>query len=274
MGTLQSVGIVGLGLIGGSLARDLAARGVRVHGADSDAAAVRAAATAGVVHTELDGALANLDELDALVLAVPLNAAIDILHRNADQLRRIPLVTDVCSTKYSISEAALRAGLGDRFVGSHPLAGDHRSGWAASRRALFRAAPVYICPAQGAPPGPIELLRALWESIGATPEIMDPAAHDRLLARTSHLPQIAATALARTLAADGIALDRLGPGGRDMTRLAGSSADMWTPIAIDNAAHIAAAIQGLERELATLREALHRSDSDAVHEFLTSTPRH
>lgn len=269
--SVQSVGVVGLGLIGGSLARDLAARGIRVQATDSDPASVRAALDAGVVHSELDSAL-NVDGIDALVLAVPLNAALHIIDHRADQLRRIPLVTDVCSTKHSISQVAVRAGLIDRFVGSHPLAGNHRSGWLSSRTDLFRAAPVYVCPAPGTPTPLIHSVCALWDSIGALPETMAPAAHDRLLASTSHLPQVIATALARTLARDAISLERLGPGGRDMTRLAGSSADLWTPIALDNATHLLAAIEGFELELATMREALIRSDADGIRDYFSSGP--
>lgn len=265
--TLRTVGIIGLGLIGGSLARDLAARGIRVHAADRDAGSVGSAVDAEIVDSILDDALAGTTGLDALVLAVPVSSAVEIIERRADQLRGIPLITDVCSTKDSISQAAVRAGLGERFVGSHPLAGDHRSGWASSRTGLFRDAPVYVCPAPGTPAAPISGVRALWESVGATVELMDPAAHDRLLAWTSHLPQVTATALARALAGTGIALDRLGPGGRDMTRLAGSSPDVWLPIALDNATHLAPAIAALELELVSLREALEHSDAERIRDF-------
>lgn len=271
--TVRSVGIIGLGLIGGSLARDLAARGIRVHAADRDAGSIRSAVDAGVVHSVMDDELAGTTGLDALVFAVPVSDAVGMIERRADQLRRIPLITDVCSTKDSISQAAVRAGLGERFVGSHPLAGDHRSGWAFSRAGLFREAPVYVCPLPGTPAGPIAGVRALWESVGAAAELMDPAAHDRLLAWTSHLPQVTATALARALAVTGIARDRLGPGGRDMTRLAGSSPDVWLPIAVDNARHLAPAIAALELELGRLREALERSDAERIRDFFTTGER-
>lgn len=266
---VRSVGIIGLGLIGGSLARDLAARGLRVYAADRDSGSVGSAVDAQIVHAVLDDALATPTALDALVLAVPVSSALEIIEVHADQLRRIPLITDVCSTKDSISQAAVRAGLGDCFVGSHPLAGDHRSGWAFSRTDLFRDAPVYVCPTPGTPAGSIAGIRALWESVGATVELIDPAAHDRLLAWTSHLPQVTATALASALAGTGITLDRLGPGGRDMTRLAGSSPDVWVPIALDNAGHLAPAIAALELELGRLRDALEHSDAERIRDFFT-----
>jgi prephenate dehydrogenase len=271
MTPVRSVGIVGLGLIGGSLARDLAARGVRVHAYDRDPATLRAALHAGVVAASLDASLENVADLDAVVLAVPVTAALDILERASARLARVPVVTDVCSTKQTIGHTAERVGLGKRFIGAHPLAGDHRSGWDASRIDLFRGATVYLCPGTDTAAGPVAALRELWQNLGAVPEIIDPAGHDRLLAWTSHLPQAAATALARALSATGIPPDSLGPGGRDMTRLAGSSPDVWTPIALDNSASLCGALNRLETELATLREALARADHDAVRRFFDLT---
>jgi len=306
------IGIVGLGLMGGSLARDLAALGTYVLGLDLNPDTLRAAAGAGVVHeampegpsgAKLDpSALASLP-LDALVLAVPVQAAIPLLAAAAPHLEHVPLVMDVGSTKASISAAAVRLGLGDRFVGSHPMAGSHRSGWEASREGLFQGARVYLCRAPevggetgsasaggaggeaydqagngvgdeagseaGVDVAPETLRRArgLWTAVGGVPELIDAVAHDRLLAWTSHLPQAASTALARALAGAGITPGDLGPGGRDMMRLAGSSASVWTGIALDNASALAEGLRILEAELAQLREWLLSGDGDGVEEF-------
>ena len=266
MTTVRSVGIIGIGLIGGSLARDLAARAIRVLAHDSDPATLRAALDAGVIHAPLDPAHVDTADLDAVVIATPVTAALELFASSADSLARVPLITDVCSTKRTIGETAHRLGL-DRFIGAHPLAGDYRSGWPAARANLFRSATVYLCPTAATPAEPLAVLRALWESVGAVPEIIDAGDHDRLLAWTSHLPQAAATALARAIAGAGIDLDRLGPGGRDMTRLAHSSADVWTPIALDNAVPLSRALAQLESELGILRDALDRGDGDAVHRY-------
>jgi prephenate dehydrogenase len=273
---IHSVGIVGLGLIGGSLARDFARCGMRVRAWDRDPATLRRALDECVIESALDPLLQDLAGLDVVILAVPLTSALDILERSADRLVRVPVTTDVCSTKHSMAQAAVRLGLGGRFIGGHPLAGDHRSGWAASRPDLFRAATVYLCPSPGTPAALIARVDEMWSGVGARPEIIDAAAHDRLLAWTSHLPQAAATALARALAGAGVTGDRLGPGGRDMTRLAHSSPDVWTPVAVDNAAALCAALESLEGELAALRAALVRHDSAAVRRFfdLTGEPTH
>ena len=204
-----TVGIVGLGLMGGSLARDLAAAGWRVLGTDRDPAVEAAARDADIVA----GPVAMAD-VDVLVLAVPVRAAPAWLHRLGPRLGPGATVTDVGSTKRSVVEAAEAAGLGPRFVGSHPMAGDHRSGWAASRTGLFRGAAVWLCPAHDAAPATLARIAGLWEAVGAEPRRIDAHDHDRLLARVSHLPQAAATALAAALARDGVVPDQLGPGGR------------------------------------------------------------
>ena len=267
MRAIDSVGIVGLGLIGGSLARDLALCGIRVHGYDDDPATLRDALDAGVVDIVLDAGLENVDGLDAVILAVPVTAALRILERSADRLRCVPLVTDVCSTKQSLQAAAASLGLAHSFIGAHPMAGDHRSGWASARSGLFRSAMVYLCPHDATPAVSLDRLRALWRLTGAVPEIVDAALHDRRLAFASHLPQTVSTALAHVLARAEIPFDQLGPGGRDMTRLAGSSPDVWTPIALDNADFLCAAILELEAQLAAVRDALAADDQRRVHAF-------
>ena len=103
--------------------------------------------------------------------------------------------------------------------------------------------------------------------MGALPETIDAAAHDHLLAWTSHLPQAASTALARALGGAGIIPGALGPGGRDMTRLASSSPDLWTGVVLDNATALAEGLAALEREVARLQAALHAGDREVVHEF-------
>lgn len=262
MNGIRSAGIMGLGLIGGSMARDLAAKGVRVFAWDRDEGAVRAAAEQGIARPlGWDG------PVDAVVVAVPVLATRDLLREMAGRMDGVRLITDVGSTKRSIVQAAEQLGIGDRFVGSHPLAGDHRSGWEASRTGLFEGARVYLSRTRSTDADALELARELWTRIGAVPQVMDAAEHDRRLALTSHLPQAASTALARALAEWGIGRSDLGPGGRDVTRLAGSSPEMWADILIDNAAEIGPALEALEGQLRTLRDAVHRADRDQLQRF-------
>lgn len=270
MTEIRSVGIVGLGLIGGSLARDLAAKGVGVFARDRDPAAVRAAAEQGIARE-----LTWDEPVDAVVLAVPVLAARELLRELVPRMGRVRLITDAGSTKRSIVEAAEELGIGRRFVGSHPLAGDHRSGWDASRTGLFEGARVYLSPGRFADADALELARELWTIVGGRPQVMGAAEHDRRLAWASHLPQAASSALARALAESGIDRSMLGPGGRDATRLAGSSPEMWADILIDNADEVGPALDALASELKTLRNAVGRGERDAlVHFFAGSRAWH
>jgi prephenate dehydrogenase len=260
------VAVVGLGLMGGSLARDLAARGVRVLGHDRDPGTLRAAEREGIVPLP-DLSAGALAGVELLVLAVPVDAAEALLGAVAPSLPPACLLTDLGSTKRSIAAAAERLGVGDRFVGSHPLAGDHRSGWQAARGELFRGATVYLCPTPAALPEALHRLRDVWLALGARPETVPAAAHDRQLAWTSHLPQVTASALAATLLDAGLHPGQLGPGGRDATRLAASSPEMWTAIALDNRDELKRATEGLLRRLDAFRGALQVRDRAAIHHF-------
>ena len=265
--TFRRVGIVGLGLMGGSLARALAARGFDVLAIDDVAASVDAALSEGVISGRFALEAQDLARLDLLVLATPVDAAIELLRRIAPILPGRIIVTDLGSTKRSVCREAISLGIADRFIGSHPLAGDHRSGWGAARSDLFVGATVFITPADAAPPAHVERLEELWASLGAVAERVDADEHDRRMAWISHLPQTLASALAATLSHGGISSTELGPGGRDMTRLAASSAEMWTAIAMDNAAELETAVQEVQNRLTSFEQALHGGDRDAILRF-------
>ena len=264
----STVGIVGLGLMGGSLARELAASGVRVLGYDADAGAMAEAADAGVLAGALEWRGAGFGELDLLVLAVPVDRAAEVIDGVLPHLRPDCVVTDLGSTKLSIQEAAERSGIAPRFVGSHPLTGGHRSGWGASHRDLYAWQRVFLCPTAATRTEALIRVRTLWEAVGALPEIIDPAEHDRRTAWTSHLPQLTSTALALALDRAGLPRRELGPGGRDATRLAASSPEMWSAICLDNAERIAPALEAMERQLHALRGAVERRDAAELHRLL------
>ena len=256
MAVFERAAVVGLGLIGGSVARDLNACGTRVTGYDTDADHLASALAEGVVHGVLDESLSGVCDAELVVVAVPVDAALDVLRRIAPFTAAARLITDVGSTKVRIAGAARALGLGDRFVGSHPMAGDHRSGWGASRTGMFAGAPVYVCPSDDARPCLVDLTEAFWSELGARPVRMSSARHDETLAWTSHLPHMVAAALALALAQNGVARSDLGTGGRDATRLAGSSPDVWTAIAAENAGALDRALAAVANEIATIRGAL------------------
>jgi prephenate dehydrogenase len=262
--------VIGLGLMGGSVARALHARGVRVLGYDRDDTQLDAALREGVVHEALDSSLAGLATADVVVLALPVDATIAVLPCVASRLTDARLVTDLASTKRSIVAAAEAAGLGPRFVGAHPLTGSHRSGWGASRASLFEDARVFLCPAPSTTTAALRLAESLWRELRAGVEVLDAGDHDDQMAWRSHLPHLVSTALAVTLREAGVRRSALGPGGRDMTRLAGGSPAMWNPIVRDNAAAIADALGACEARLRAFRTAVMERDDDETRRFLES----
>jgi len=268
MRRVKCAAIIGLGLMGGSLARDLAARGVRVLGYDRGAATVRAALADGTLAAPLDDDLRGASEADVVLLAVPVSSAAAVLRTLAPHLGAVRLVTDVGSTKHGICAAAVAAGLGDKFIGSHPLAGDTASGWAASRLGLFLGAPVFLCPTPTTSADTLDLAQALWKGVGAQPTLLGAVEHDRHLAWVSHLPQIVSTALALALDSNGVGHAELGPGGRSVSRLAGSSPEMWADVVAENADHLLPALSAMALSLQQLHGAIAAEDREMVNQLI------
>jgi prephenate dehydrogenase len=266
----MKVAIVGLGLIGGSLARDLSAAGHTVLAVDRSREALRKARRAGAIARALPPDLAGIEEADLCVVALPVDATRRFLADASAQLVRLRAVTDVGSTKASIVRAAAQAGLAN-FVGSHPMAGGHDSGWRASRSGIFAGKCVYLTVPAGASPVAVRLVRRFWKAVGGRLEPIDGPRHDRLLAATSHLPQVVALALATVYADAGISRGMLGRGGREMTRLAASNGAMWSAIFTDHPRNVAARIRRLRAALASIERQVERKDAAAIRRLMSRT---
>lgn len=276
----RRLAVVGLGLIGGSVALAARVRRAAAHivGADADPAARAAALRAGAVDeapADLEAALAGAD---LVVLCVPPRAMLELLPRVAAGVAPGALVTDVASTKVEVVTRCRAALAGRaRYVGGHPLAGSERSGFAAARPDLFRGATWFLTPASPED-RPAAAAVARWvRRLGARPAVLAPEEHDALLAATSHLPQFAASAVAAAvgrLLARGPAPRRLpperlaGPGYRDTTRLAGSDPGLWVDIALTNAENIVGAVDALLERLGALRALLLARDADGLRRWL------
>ena len=262
------IAVIGLGLMGGSMARALHVRGVFVLGYDRDGTQLDAALRDGAVQEALASDLAGIATAEVVVLALPVDATVALLPSLAARIGDARLVMDLASTKRSIVAAAESAGLGPRFVGAHPLTGSHRTGWGASRASLFDDARVFLCPTRSTTSGALQLAESLWRELRAGVEVLDATAHDDQMAWRSHLPHLLSSALAITLRDAGVRRSALGPGGRDMTRLAGGSPAMWLPIVEDNSAAIVDALVSCEQHLRTFREAVTAGDRTATARFL------
>jgi prephenate dehydrogenase len=262
------VGIVGLGLMGGSLARDLVARGVRVTAFDRDPSLRGELEGPGPHRLRLVDSAAGVLAAPVVVIAVPVVAALDVLAELAPGIGPSHLIMDVGSTKAAIVQRAESLGIGRQFVGCHPLAGDHRSGWTASRPDLFNGAPVFVCASSDSAPDALALATAFWTALGGCVQTLTAADHDRRMALVSHLPHMMSVALALTLRHAGMTHDMLGPGGRDVTRLASGSAQVWSQIAAQNRESLVTALAAFEIEARELRTAMEAGETTAVAALL------
>ena len=270
----ERIGIVGLGLMGGSVA--LAARGIwpsgLVIGVDRNEVLERA-----VLRHAIDVAASDLtilSEADLVILAAPVLQNVELLRRLPDYLEKPAIVTDVGSTKRVIVEAAARLPPHLTFVGGHPLGGSTRSGIEAARPDLFAGRPWLFTPVPGGEAAEATgRLFTFAEALGAVPRSMDAGAHDQMVAFISHLPQLTASALMRTIGEavgeQGLALS--GGGLRDTTRLAGSPADIWTDICSSNADQIRPAIDELIDVLQQIRQRL--DDPGAIDQLFEAANR-
>ncbi len=243
------VAVVGLGLVGGSLARALTRAGYRVIGVDR-AGPCRLAKAARAVDATFSDVTKAASAAEVVVLAAPPSANRRLLRRLRPFGRVI--VTDVGSVKGPIVRDARRLGL-RRFVGGHPIAGSERGGFSASRADLFRGHAWVLVP--GKDPAALRSVRAIVRATGARPSVMRPDEHDRVLAYLSHLPQLVAWALLGA-AGDGASARHLrlaGPGFRDMTRLARSPRSLWREILAENGPQVARALRAFRRRLGGMR---------------------
>jgi prephenate dehydrogenase len=267
------VAVVGLGLMGGSLCRRLSqgSRPPLVLASDRDAIQCMAALESGVVDRVDPDPAAVVSEADVVVYAVPLGATMELLREHAGLWREDALVTDMVSLKGPLLRAAARGGFADRFVGAHPICGGEASGFGAGRADLFEGARVWLC----ADPSVSEEFRSrafgFWQGVGGEAEWIDAEEHDRKMAWVSHLPQLVANALAGALDAAGHHPSELGPGGRDMTRLAGSNPEIWRDLLEASAPVTGTGLTSVSNALNVLADLLARRDVDRIAEFMERT---
>jgi prephenate dehydrogenase len=269
----EKIGIVGLGLIGGSIA--LAAREIwpsslviAVDNKDVLETAMRVHA----IDVAADD-LIVLAEADVVLLAAPARQNIALLDALDDHVRQAAVVTDTSSTKRAIVAAARALPPRFTFVGGHPLAGAARGGLEHARPDLFRGRPWLLTPAGDGSGDAVEKLMAFVRALGAVPRVIDVAAHDRLLAFLSHLPQLTASALMQVVgeAVGGEGLALAGRGLADTTRLASSPADIWRDIVTTNSDEIGPALDALIGVLQELRRDL--PDGDELSDVFATANR-
>jgi cyclohexadieny/prephenate dehydrogenase len=268
----ERVAVVGLGLLGGSVAGAARERGVakRVVGVSRGRETAAAALAAGLADEATAELAAGVAGADLVVLCTPVFAMAETLRRAAPQLAPGAIVTDVGSVKARLVETL--PGLlppGVHYVGAHPMAGSHHTGLRHARKDLFEGAACVLTPTASTPPAALARVRGFWAALGARIFERDPAQHDAQVAWVSHLPHAVAFAYAASLAgAPAEAFALRGAGFRDFTRIASSDPELWADILATNAKALAGPLAATAQALAALARAIEAEDAAAVHRFL------
>jgi prephenate dehydrogenase len=246
------VAIVGLGVIGGSAALKLIERGVVPAGFSPDAEDQRMAAAAGV---RVANSVADaVRDADLVLIAIPLDGLADVAREIVGAVA--PEATILHAAGLQRPDATrFDPAFAERVIGTHPLAGSAESGFTAASADLYRGAVVLV--EERGTRRMREDAELFWSMAGANRiEYMAAADHDDLVAAASHIPQIVATAVGATLSYANVPRSRLGPGGRDVTRLAASSWEMWRPLLLATPGRTLAMLESIESELRDFREAI------------------
>lgn len=269
----MKVGIAGLGLIGGSLGASLRRHGYRVLGWDHDPETAARAQELGLVDGLADHGSALAQEVDVLILAVPVGAMSELMTTVGPAISPGVVVTDVGSAKRRAVEAvAPHLADGVDFVPSHPMAGGESSGPEAADPNLFEGATVIVC--DGGSETARQTVRRLWEKLGARVVEMTPEDHDRAAAVVSHLPHLLAFALAR----HGVEVEAAAPGtlgvsgaaGQAFWRLAASNPGLWRDIVLQNRDEVLVHLSAFTEALESVRAALEAGDGAALESLFAS----
>ena len=260
-----TVAIVGVGLIGGSIAAALKSRGHRgcIYGVGRSAKRLQVAAGAGLIDEFSTNPCDIKDDLHVVCTPVDnivrdANVVADIVHEHA-------IVTDAGSVKECIC-TRMDVELPGRFVGSHPLAGSEKQGFEHADPDLFVGRLCVITPTMKTPETRVSFIEQFWQAIGMTTQRMSPAEHDAALAQTSHLPHMAASVLAGCLPTEW--KDLTSTGFADTTRIAAGNAELWTAIMLQNRDQLLAACDRFEDTWKTFRDAIEAKDADALTQLL------
>ena len=253
----QHVRVVGAGLIGTSIALGLASRGVSVELHDEDQNTLDLAKDLLAPHVKVGVP-------DLVIVATPPKTISNVLKKEFGNNPQATFI-DVGSVKNNlVLEVEALTELAARFVGSHPMAGREVAGPSSAQADLFQGRAWILTPTSMTEESSIDLAKELVEALGATAYIMGAPAHDSLLARISHLPQITSTALAGAIEQLGDDLNLSGQGLRDMTRIANSDGELWSEILLENQDEVLKAISEYQQIIANLKDALESRDESAL----------
>ncbi|NJM51560.1 MAG: prephenate/arogenate dehydrogenase family protein [Sphingomonadales bacterium] len=272
------VTIIGLGLIGSSVARAVKANipGARITGYDGDENVRRRAEDLGFCDAVSASAAAAVEQADLVLLAVPVGAMGSVAGEFAGALPKGAIVSDVGSCKQSVARALTAALPGAIIIPAHPVAGTEKSGPDAGFTTLFQGRWCILTPPEDAPEEATQRLIAFWQQLGANVEIMDARHHDMVLAITSHLPHLIAYTIVGT--ADDLSdvtqseVIKYSAGGfRDFTRIAASDPVMWRDVFLSNKEAVLEMLQRFSEDLTALQRAIRYDKGEELEVLFTRT---
>lgn len=272
------VAIVGLGLIGSSIARAVRAEmpTVRLTGHDTDASVRDAALQLDLVDDVADSAGAAVTDADLVILCVPVGAIGAAAAAIADDLPADAIVSDVGSCKTDVARALGLVLPPARIVPAHPVAGTERSGPEAGFATLFRGRWCIVTPLPETDPVAATRVADFWRRLGAAVETMTPEHHDRVLAVTSHLPHLIAYSIVGTasdleVVTESEVIKYSAGGFRDFTRIAASDPTMWRDVFLHNREAVLEMLGRFSEDLASLQRAIRWGDGEALFDLFTRT---
>lgn len=265
----NTVSIVGVGLIGGSIGLALRTRGLagRVVGIGRRQQSLDTALQIGAIDSATTDLAQGVAEAELVVVATPIERIVEHVRQVAAACPVAALITDAGSTKGEIVAELERAlPKSTRFVGSHPLAGSEKHGPIEAKVDLLSGRVVVITPTAATPPDVRERVEEFWTDLGARVVTLSPELHDERLAAASHVPHLVAALLARATPVE--ALPFVAGGFRDTTRIAAGDPELWAQILLANRSEIIKAVAPFEAALSELRSALERADGAAIRRVL------
>jgi prephenate dehydrogenase len=262
----KTVVIVGVGLIGGSLAAALRSRRLvqTIIGVGRDSARLELARQSGLIDKYSTDLSAVAAQADVIVFCTPVDRVAQGVREAVQYAVHGTLLTDVGSVKQPICDALQDI---PNFIGSHPIAGSHRQGFEAADANLFEGRTCVVTPLPSAATSQVNRVERLWHAIGMRAIQMSPDDHDQALAMTSHLPHLVASALASTLTEANQPLT--GSGFRDTTRIAAGDPDLWTSILLQNAQHVIRGIEAVQHQLEAFKKSLASQNGQQIKQLLS-----
>lgn len=272
-----TVAFIGLGLIGGSIAKGLkrGAPDTKIMAYMRTRSKLEQAKTDGIVDVILDGVDEQLQECDIIFLCTPVEYNADYLKKIRPYLKEGAVVTDVGSTKTNIHETVIDLGMESCFVGGHPMAGSEKTGYESATDHLLENAYYIITPTAQSRDSDIALLTDVADTIGAIPLVLDYKKHDFIVAAISHLPHLIASSLVNLVHdcdSEDLMMKRLAAGGfKDITRIASSSPVMWEQICMTNEDNISVVLEKYIASLNTLLVQLKQQENSAIYRLFESS---